>query len=253
MASKDKKTGQSERPLASPQEGGAVVSSQNEVDAFLQTLQSSAPKAAAGGKVRIIFALDATMSRQATWDQAAIIQSDMFLEAGKMGALDVQLVYFRGYAECRASQWVNAPEKLAKLMRKIHCEGGTTQIERVLRHGLSEAEEKPVSAVIYIGDAMEESIDMLCAKAGALALQNVPLFIFQEGRDMLAERAFREMARLTKGAWCPFDQNSAHQLRHLLRAIIIYAQGGRKALADKSRTGHQGATQLLRHMKTDGR
>ena len=49
----------------------------------------------------------------------------------------------------------------------------------------------------------------------AVALHGVPMFLFQEGHDAKAEQTFREIARLTKGAYCRFDQGSAEQLRDL--------------------------------------
>jgi hypothetical protein len=42
---------------------------------------------------RLIFTLDATASRESTWDMAAQLQASMFEEAAKAGGLDVQLVY----------------------------------------------------------------------------------------------------------------------------------------------------------------
>ena len=78
---------------------------------------------------------------------------------------------------------------------------------------------------------MEEDIDDLCARAGELALLGVPMFLFQEGREPKAERTFKEIARLTRGAYCHFDAGSAGQLRELLAAVAVYATGGRKALA----------------------
>ena len=41
-----------------------------EVDAFLAQARAMAPATVAGGRGRLIFALDATMSRQPTWDTA---------------------------------------------------------------------------------------------------------------------------------------------------------------------------------------
>ena len=74
---------------------------------------------------------------------------------------------------------------------------------------------------------MEENIDALAAKAGALALRNTRAFMFLEGRDPAAERAFREIARLTGGVILPFDRNAADELRALLGAVATYAAGGR--------------------------
>jgi hypothetical protein len=172
------------------------------------------------------------MSRQPLWDTACRLQADMFRETAAIGGLDVQLVYFRGIAECRASGWVSDARQLAGLMERIDCRGGQTQIGRVLAHARNETERQKVQALVLVGDAMEEPIDDLCAAAGALGLLGVPAFVFQEGHDPVAERAFREIARLSKGAYSRFDLGAANQLAELLRAVAAYAAGGMKALAN---------------------
>jgi hypothetical protein len=201
-----------------------------------------------GAKGRLVFALDATMSRQPTWDMACALQADMFREAAALGSLDIRLVYYRGLNECRASGWISDSAQLAKLMTRIDCRGGNTQIGKVLSEARREAVASAVRAVVFVGDAMEERVDELCAKAGELGLLKVPVFMFQEGHDPLAEQAFREIARLTGGAWCRFDPGAAAQLRELLRAAAAYAAGGREALLRLSRTG-TGAAKLLGQMK----
>jgi len=219
-----------------------------EIDAFLQRARTLAPPVAAGQRGRLIFALDATMSRQPTWDTACRLQGEMFREAGAIGGLDVQLVYFRGLSECRASRWVSDGAGLGQLMGRIACVGGHTQILKVLKHARAECERAKVQALVYVGDAMEEAIDDLAAAAGELGLLGVPAFVFQEGHDAVAERAFREVARLTRGAYCRFDLSAAHELAELLRAAAAYAAGGVKALADLSgRDG--GARKLLAQMR----
>jgi hypothetical protein len=225
----------------------ASASSRREIDAFLKTVQSLGPAVTTGQRGRLVFALDATMSRQPTWDSACQLQADMFREAAGIGGLDVQLVYYRGLNECRASSWVSQPEKLASLMERIDCRGGHTQIRKVLQHAAGEGAGK-VQALVFVGDAMEEPIDDLCAAAGELGLRSVPAFMFQEGDDAIAERAFREIARLSRGAYCRFSAGAAHQLAELLRAAAAYAAGGRKALADLSARKNAGAIALLRQM-----
>jgi hypothetical protein len=172
------------------------------------------------------------MSRQPTWDRACHIQADMFEEAAKIGGLEIMLVYFRGFRECRASKWHESAAPLRKSMLRIHCEGGYTQIARVLRKAIAEAKAGKIDAVVYIGDCCEEEIDPLCGMSGELGVMGVPIFIFQEGGEPYAKKVFREMARLSGGAWCPFDLASASQLRDLLRAVAVYAAGGRTALED---------------------
>ncbi len=215
-------------------------SSSAEIDAFVAKARTMSSAKAVGARGRLIFALDATMSRQPTWDTACKLQADMFNETAQIGGLDVQLMYFRGFDECRASRWVSDPKALANLMSRIDCRGGHTQIRRVLTHTRDETRKKTVQALVYIGDCMEESIDDLCAVAGEIGLTGTRVFMFHEGRDAVAEKAFREIARLTNGAYCRFDAGSAQHLRDLLAAVAVYAAGGRAALADygKKRRGH---------------
>ncbi len=223
-------------------------SARSDIDAFLNQVRSLGPAREAGRRGRLIFALDATMSRQPTWDAACKLQADMFREAGAIGGLDVQLVYFRGLTECRASQWVSQPEKLGHLMERIDCRGGHTQIGKILSHARKESQGMKVQALVFVGDAMEEAIDDLCAAAGELGLTGVPAFMFQEGDDAITEQAFREIARLSHGAYCRFSAGSAHELAELLRAAAAYAAGGMKALSDLSARHGAGAAKLLKQM-----
>ena len=199
------------------------------IAAFVEAARA-APVATSSGRGRLIFALDATMSRQPTWDLALDLQSRMFQAAADSGGLDVQLVYFRGMDECRASKFVSGGQGLAALMRKIEVRGGKTQIRKVLSHTAQEAARARVGALVFVGDAMEENIDDLCARAGKLALHGVKAFMFQEGGDPAVANAFREIARLTEGVYCAFDAGAAERLGQLLRAAAAYAAGGRAAL-----------------------
>ncbi len=227
----------------------APASSRPEIDAFIERVHSLGPSSAGDRRGRLIFALDATMSRQPTWDTACTLQADMFREAASAGGLDIQLVYFRGLSECRASGWVAGTGKLAELMSRIDCRGGHTQIGKVLSHARRENAKQKVQALVFVGDAMEEKIDDLCAAAGELGLLGVPVFMFQEGHDAVAENAYREVARLSHGAYCRFDTGAAHELRELLRAVAAYASGGKKALAELSARSAGGASALLAQLK----
>jgi hypothetical protein len=96
-----------------------------------------------------------------------------------------------------------------------------------------------------VGDCMEEDIDQLSQLAGELGLIGVPVFLFQEGDEPRATRAFKEIARLSRGAYCRFDAGSARQLRELLTAVAVYATGGRKALENLSGESKGGAAVRL--------
>jgi hypothetical protein len=225
------------------------ASSRAEIDAFLTRVSTLGPAVKAGRRGRLVFALDATMSRQPTWDQACVLQADMFREAVDVGGLDIQLVYYRGLAECRASPWIAEPQRLGDLMSRIECRGGHTQIAKVLAHARREKDTAEIGALVFVGDAMEEALDDLCARAGELGLRNVPAFMFQEGYDPVSEQAFREIARLTRGAYCRFAPGAAHELGELLRAAAAYAAGGMKALADLQARHSTGAVRLIEQLK----
>ncbi len=218
------------------------------VDAFLKEVRDLAPARDGEGRGRLVFALDATMSRRPTWDLAQSIQGEMFATTAAQGGLDVQLVYFRGLSECRASRFVSGGQGLADLMSRIAVRGGTTQLRKVLAHALSEARRAKLGALVFVGDAMEEGIDALMGIAGELALCGVKAFMFQEGDDPRARRAFQEIARLTGGAYSAFDAGAAARLEALLRAAAAYAAGGRAALEVQA-LGDGCARALLEQMR----
>jgi len=217
-------------------------SSSKDIDHFLKAASHINPE----NLGRLVFALDATMSRQPTWDRACQIQSSMFRTTGKKIGLSIQLVYFRGSGECKASKWVANPQALGDLMTGIECRGGTTQISKVLSHTIKETSKKKVSALVFIGDPMEEDIDALCAQAGKLGVHGVKAFMFQEGFDTNTEKAFREIARLTKGAYMRLGTNSAKELEELLCAVAAFANGGYKALQSHRNKASQVLLQQLK-------
>jgi hypothetical protein len=203
-----------------------------DVDRFLADIAARPRPAAAGSGGRLLFAMDATASRQPTWDLAAQLQGDMFAAAAAVGGFATQVCYYRGFAEFRASPWLTHPGPVHRLMSSVTCRAGRTQIAKVLQHAINETRREKVSALVFVGDCAEEEIDRLAGIAGDLGLFGVPAFMFQEGDDIAARTAFQEIARLTRGAWCRFDAASADALKDLLRAVAVYVAGGRAALED---------------------
>jgi hypothetical protein len=212
-----------------PQAPGHGDAGRGDVDSFIRQVNAM-PQVRTGGRGRLIFAMDATASSEPTWDRACHIQGQMFEATAALGGLEVQLVFYRGFHECKASRWYADGTELHRAMRRVFCIGGQTQIERVLDHAIKAARADRVNALVFVGDAMEENPDALCHRAGELGLLGVPVFLFHEGSDAVAGRTFREIARVSKGAYCAFDAASAQQLRDLLAAVAAYAAGGRPAL-----------------------
>ena len=223
-----------------------VQGASDEVEAFLDAVRKAPPPARNAARGRLVFALDATASRRPTWDTACDLQATMFLEAERLGGLDVQLAFYRGYKECKAGRWVSKPADLVRQMGLVECQAGRTQIGRILRHVVAETRKQRVQALVFIGDAVEEPIDDLGHAAGELGLLGVPAFLFQEGADPSAAAAFKEIARLTKGAHCRFSAGAADELRRLLAAVAAFASGGRDALrALAAREGASGPAALI--------
>ncbi|MGF1641148.1 MAG: VWA domain-containing protein [Rhodospirillales bacterium] len=218
----------------------------SDVDAFLGKL-AKAPKPGTGGeRARLIFALDATASRQPTWDQAAEIQGEMFVQTAALGGLAIQLCCYRGFGEFKVSPWLTRPADLLRMMSSVYCLAGRTQIRKVLQHSINETRAGRVAALVFVGDCVEEDVDALGSLAGELGVLGVPAFMFHEGTDPVATFAFKQIARLTHGAYCRFDPGAADTLRTLLGAVAVFAAGGRRALEDLAgRRG--GAVRLIAH------
>lgn len=223
------------------------LSNHNEIDKFIRDVSKSRPPLKTKG--RLLFSMDATASREMTWDRACAIQGEMFESTALLGGLSVQLAYYRGYREFYASEWLNSSQALVRRMTGVKCLGGHTQIQQVLKHAVREAEGEALSALVFVGDSMEENIDDLCALAGKLGLLNVPAFMFQEGSDSEASVAFQQVAKLTGGAYLQFDTNSADQLQRLLRAVAVFAAGGQKALDKHGRREGGAALQISHQVK----
>jgi len=219
------------------------------VAAFGKKVQSMPAVRAAGAAAgRLIFAMDATASREPTWDHACRLQGEMFTVTQALGALEIQLVWYRGFGEFEASPFVASSAELVRRMTGVACHAGETQIGRVLEHAIAETRRRKVNAVVFVGDAVEEGVDRLAKLAGDLGLLGTPVFVFHEGGEAVARQCFETIARLSGGAYCPFDAGSADVLRDLLAAVATFAVGGRQALEDFSRKRGGAALQLTHRM-----
>jgi len=219
-------------------------SSTGEIEKFLQKRRDISRFVSR--QPRLLFAIDATASRQPTWDRASHLQQEMFRATHTGTPLAVQLCYYRGFGEFFASSWLTDSGELSHLMGRVHCEGGQTQIARLLRHAVAEHKRVPVRALVFIGDAQEENPDALATLAGQCGLLRLPLFMFQEGIDRRVEACFRTLARVSGGAFARFDASSADTLAALLGAVASFATGGTRALENHA---SDSAKLLLKQLK----
>ena len=223
-------------------------STAQDIQAFIGKVKS-APLVTGPDKGRLIFAMDATASREHCWDMASHQHAAMFVEADKVSALSVQLCYYRGFGEFKALPWTRGADQIKQALLSVRCLAGETQIGKVLAHALSETRASKVNALVFVGDCVEENPDSLGALAGQLGILNLPLFIFQEGKNPKASSTFSQLATLSGGAHCQFDQGSAKQLGQLLAAVAVYAAGGKSALKSNLLSKDAGVRRLLQQIK----
>ena len=224
------------------------TSDNKSVAEFLSKSNQLAASTPADSSGRLLFAMDATASREHAWDMACQIQADMFMSTQSIGALEISLCYYRGYGEFRAFDWTTNAAKLRDQMLQVHCLAGQTQVKRTLEHALRTCSQQKIRAVVFVGDCFEETIDDVATVAGKLGMLGVPVFIFHEGHDTAAASAFKHIAQLSNGAYCPFDQNSVAQLKDLLCAVAAFAVGGISALQKQSRQGNALANSIVKQL-----
>jgi len=226
-----------------------LKTTQTSVDAFLKALSMRPTTFQGTPKGRLIFAMDATASRQPSWDTAAQIQGEMFSATSDLGGLAIQLAFYRGFGQFQVSQWTDNGSEMTRLMTSVSCLAGETQILKILKHALNENRIAKVDAVVFVGDCMEEDVDKLGHLAGELGLVGLPVFIFQEANDPIASFAFQQIAKLSGGACVQFDRASALTLSKLLNAIAVYAAGGRNALKNLAKSQGGVARQISNQLK----
>jgi hypothetical protein len=223
-------------------------SNAQDIQAFIGKVKN-APLVTGVGKGRLIFAIDATASREHCWDMASQQHAAMFAEADKVSALSVQLCYYRGMGEFKALPWTRGADEIKQALLSVRCLAGQTQIAKVLSHALSETRTSKVNALVFVGDCIEEDPDLLGTLAGKLGILNLPLFIFQEGNNPQVGNIFSQLATLSGGAYCQFDQGSAKQLGQLLAAVAVYAAGGKPALKSNLLSMDASVQRLLQQLK----
>lgn len=223
-------------------------SSNQDIQAFLGKVKSS-PLVTRVSKGRLIFAMDATASREHCWDMASQQHAAMFTQADKANTLSVQLCYYRGMGDFTALAWTRGADEIKHALLSVRCLAGQTQIAKVLKHALNETSKSKVNALVFVGDSVEENPDALGALAGKLGILNLPLFVFQEGNNPKVGSIFSQLATLSGGAHCQFDEGSAKQLGQLLAAVAVYAAGGRPALERNLLSKDASVRRLLQQLK----
>ena len=115
--------------------------SSDQIQDFLRKVAVTPVRKSSEEPGRLIFALDATASREPTWDRASHLQAEMFQETAALGGLEIQLAFYRGFGEFKATKWAADQDTLLRQMTGVYCLAGETQIRKVLRHAVAETKK----------------------------------------------------------------------------------------------------------------
>jgi hypothetical protein len=203
------------------------------------------PDTHAPARPRLVFAVDATASREPAW--AAARQVTDALVKALPGELDVALAVHGGSRVHTFTPFTNDPSTLRDHAAGVTCQAGLTRLLPILSAGLK---APSVRVVVYIGDVFEESLAHGRLLADTMGRQSIRLIVLHDTVDPGARRdaeVFWDLARRTGGCVLPFDANAPGRLRDLLSAVAVYAVGGEKLLRERRHT-LPGAVALLEHL-----
>jgi hypothetical protein len=226
-------------------------------DALERMLGKEAEKPIAPSAPRIILAL-ANHAQTAGWDRAKVLQRAMF-KAAAGGGLEMKFAFYgadntAGVRRCRiTTRWITDPDDMAGIMDRAECNCGCyVNIRDVLAQSAKEAEERPLRAVIIVGDVFhddQDSLDEAAISANRLRRAGTRVFLMQLGNDPITARSLQYLARVAGGAYFRFDpRTQERQFSEMWKAVSAYASGGEEAV---KMTGGQAATLLLQHLKQE--
>ena len=207
------------------------------------------------GNPRVILAL-ANHGRSAGWDRAKVLQRQMF-DAAVGSGLEMKFAFYgsddaAGVRRCRiTTRWITHPDDMAGLMDRAECNCGCyVYIRDALGQAVKENEDRPMRALIIVGDAFHDDADGLdeaAMSANRLRRVGTKLFLLQQGDDPITARRLQYLAKVSGGAYFRFDpRTQEQQFSEICEAISAYATGGEEAV---KATGRQAATLVLEHLK----
>ncbi len=193
----------------------------------------------------ICFVIDATGSRQHSWQQAQRTQAEMFDAVKSAGNLKLSIVCHRGNRVSDLGTFAT-PADAKRSMAAVSCEAGNTEIIGSLKAAMG---KKP-STIIMIGDCFEENFGDLQQVCSKLAAEQIRVYAFVEGNDPNGQHAYKMAADLTGGIFQPFG--SGLDLSDLCVAAAVFDVGGQQAFDKLIASGHAGAKALEHQVKRLG-
>jgi hypothetical protein len=242
-------------PPPPPSGGGLLARVLTKVTTAITSAAASLPAAfthaeppadiGAPSRPRLVFAVDATASREPAWTAARQV-TDALVKA-LPGELDVALAVHGGSRVHTFTSFTDDARTLRDLAAGVDCHAGMTRLLPILATSLK---RQAVRVVIYIGDVFEESLPQGRQLADQMGARGIKLIVLHDTTDRGARRdaeVFRDLAKRTGGCVLPFDATASGRLRDILSAVAVYAVGGEKLLRER-RHGLPGAVALLEHL-----
>lgn len=210
-----------------PAKTNSTAQKKNTPSALARAIERTRARKEATKPVRIGFLVDATGSRNESWEQAQTIQAEMFKSVASLRRLALRLVHFGGN-ELTDHGWRTNARNIAAQMAAVRCERGLTQILPGLEAFLDESAEHRARAIILVGDSFEEDSEKTEAIALCLKTAGIKVFAFLEGEDWTALSAFKCLADVTGGAFAKFGADLP--LADLCEGVALLTAGGKKGL-----------------------
>src|SRR5580658_5305311 len=247
------------QPPAAPQvpiqSGGLLARLLNKVSTVVASAAAALPAAighaeppvetGAPSRPRLVFAVDATASREPAWKAARQV-TDALVKA-LPGELDVALAVHGGSRVHTFTAFTNDAATLRDRAAGVSCEAGLTRLLPILSASLK---QPSVRVIVYIGDVFEENLSHGRNLADSLGQRGTKLIVLHDTADPSARRdaeLFWDLAKRTGGCVLPFDASAPGRLRDILSAVAVYAVGGEKLLRER-RHALPGAVALLDHL-----
>jgi len=212
-------------------------------------------KQAVPGNPRVLLVL-ANHGRSPGWNRAKVLQSQMF-DAAAGNGLEMKFAFYGpddagGVRRCRiTTRWITDPDDMVRVMDRAECNCGCyVYIRDALGQAVKENEDRPMRAMIIVGDAFHDDpdgLDEAAISANRLRRAGTRLFLIQQGDDPITARGLQYLAKVSGGAYFRFDpRTQEQQFSEMWEAISAYAAGGEEAV---KATGGHAATRVLEHLK----
>lgn len=198
---------------------------------------------------RLVFAFDATASREPAWELARQVTDSLFRVVP--GELDIALAVHGAGAVHTFTPFSPDPHSLRDAAASVKCQAGMTALVQLMDQVLAQS---GVKVMMYTGDCFEEDPQAAYDRADSFKARGIKAIMLHDSStgDAAARHVYDEIARRTGGVCVDFHgehgTNAAGELRELLEAVAVLTLGGVKLL-EQRKAALPGAQRLLPYLK----